>query len=772
MAAVDTINDSTLLLTPPPEAFYSNTKIYRNTMDTDTYSSSVNRRPTHPLDDSPEEDHAERVLDQEEARVLDRNNIQQDPREFMDEDTILTHTTTTKVPKNITGLKGNLEELVVHHQTVHQKLQSSPLQTQESWNEAQVEDGDSTGGPASNDVTTTTTMTTTAQAALSHDESSQTSSATALRAPSASLGTLSDPNAAQSPDVTTFSISSDSSSNDNNGNSHALQQQHLLESLRTELSASPSSSSIASNLSSGPGTPNSSNDYHTISTTSTVTRKKRQVRRPTFEPRSSRLDPETLSKNQDPFRGFHTLFWIVMGAYGLITFDEEWTRVGKAFGGTLFSSFSQDAIMLAISDLGLVFSTGIAFVLIKVISKEWLRYRVAGMVIQHCVQILFLLSAIAWTIWRDWPWVQSGFFTLHAITMLMKIHSYIAYNGELSEKSIQLRKNEAAYALIKKTDVELVDDTVDNSNNDDADSSSSSDSIDNSSTDSLVRQQKKGDSRRRHHRLASVTAEALLQDPASNPTVSDANLLASDIDELKSELRCQNGELWPANVTLANFVDYLIVPSLIYELQYPRTTKIRPMYVFEKSVATLGTFTLLYLTTEHYIYPVVFDPTISPMRALVLLMIPFMMNYLMIFYIIFECICNAFAELSRFADRNFYEDWWNCVSFDEWARKWNKPVHHFLLRHVYDSSIESFHLSKSNAALATFFLSSCVHELVMMVVTRKVRLYLFALQMFQLPLIWMGNNKTIREQPRLANAVFWLGMFCGPPLLGVAYCYA
>jgi len=60
----------------------------------------------------------------------------------------------------------------------------------------------------------------------------------------------------------------------------------------------------------------------------------------------------------------------------------------------------------------------------------------------------------------------------------------------------------------------------------------------------------------------------------------------------------------------------------------------------------------------------------------------------------------------------------------------------------------------------------------MMVVTRKVRLYLFVLQMLQLPLIWMGNIKVIRETPRLANTFFWLGMFCGPPLLGVAYCYA
>ncbi|KAI7819920.1 MBOAT, membrane-bound O-acyltransferase family-domain-containing protein [Gamsiella multidivaricata] len=540
------------------------------------------------------------------------------------------------------------------------------------------------------------------------------------------------------------------------------------------LPTSPSSDSLASTRSStSPGTPSSVDNYQTISTTSTVTTRRRKLRRPTFEPRTSRLDPETMTKNQDPFRGFHTLFWIVMGAYGLITFDEEWTRVGKAFGGTLFSSFSQDAIILAISDFGLVFSTGFAFVLVKMFAKGWMRYMVSGMVVQHCLQLVFLLTAIAWTIWRDWPWVQSGFFTLHCITMLMKVHSYIAYNGELSEKKIQLKKIESAYAQMKRNDIQIMDDNdmdasavAGNTDND----TSNDNHIDDLPTNDPVQEQEVY--RRRHHRLASEAAAALLQDPAANPSGFDASMLASEVDELKNELRCQNGELWPANVTVANFVDYLLVPSLIYELQYPRTTRIRPMYVFEKSVATLGTFTLLYLTTEHYIYPVVFDPTISPMRAVVLLMIPFMMNYLMIFYIIFECICNAFAEISRFADRSFYEDWWNCVGFDEWARKWNKPVHHFLLRHVYDSSIESFHLSKKNAAFATFFLSSCVHELVMMVVTRKVRLYLFALQMFQLPLIWAGNIKLIRERPRLANAVFWLGMFCGPPLLGVAYCYA
>ena len=86
-----------------------------------------------------------------------------------------------------------------------------------------------------------------------------------------------------------------------------------------------------------------------------------------------------------------------------------------------------------------------------------------------------------------------------------------------------------------------------------------------------------------------------------------------------------------------------------------------------------------------------------------------------------ECICNGFAELSRFADRQFYEDWWNATSWDEFSRKWNKPVHTFLLRHVYASSISSYKLSRSSAMFFTFLLSAAVHELVMAIVTKKIR---------------------------------------------------
>lgn len=100
----------------------------------------------------------------------------------------------------------------------------------------------------------------------------------------------------------------------------------------------------------------------------------------------------------------------------------------------------------------------------------------------------------------------------------------------------------------------------------------------------------------------------------------------------------------------------------------------------------------------------------------------------MTWYILFESLLNFLAELTYFADRGFYVrilvispavmaltaiqgDWWNSVSWDQFARDWNRPVHNFLLRHVYHSSISFMRVNKYAATLITFFLSAIVHEL-------------------------------------------------------------
>ena len=142
-----------------------------------------------------------------------------------------------------------------------------------------------------------------------------------------------------------------------------------------------------------------------------------------------------------------------------------------------------------------------------------------------------------------------------------------------------------------------------------------------------------------------------------------------------------------------------------------------------------------------------------------------------------------------FADRRFYDDWWNSTSWDEFSRKWNKPVHTFLLRHVYASSISSYKLSRQSAMFFTFLLRAAAHELVMAIVTKKIRyvlflypficpftesnlyrMYLFVMQLAQIPLIAVGRLPAIKKNKLLGNVVFWLGLYAGFPLLCVAYC--
>jgi sterol O-acyltransferase len=182
---------------------------------------------------------------------------------------------------------------------------------------------------------------------------------------------------------------------------------------------------------------------------------------------------------------------------------------------------------------------------------------------------------------------------------------------------------------------------------------------------------------------SNITSHVLVHHP--DPQIS---ALATEYTDLESELISSGPERvrWPDNITFKNFAVYQLIPTLVYELEFPRTkrcvlalpvtvgslrlifvaNRIRPLYVFEKTVATFGTFALLYTVTETFILPYTNpSPDQSFARTLLDLALPFMLAYLLLFYIIFgafdrnavprhpphlmicpECICNGFAELS------------------------------------------------------------------------------------------------------------------------------
>ena len=52
---------------------------------------------------------------------------------------------------------------------------------------------------------------------------------------------------------------------------------------------------------------------------------------------------------------------------------------------------------------------------------------------------------------------------------------------------------------------------------------------------------------------------------------------------------------------------------------------------------------------------------------------------------------------------------------------------------------------------------------------RVDRMYLFLLQLIQIPLIAISRTPAIKRNKLMGNVVFWLGLYAGFPLLCVAY---
>ena len=119
-----------------------------------------------------------------------------------------------------------------------------------------------------------------------------------------------------------------------------------------------------------------------------------------------------------------------------------------------------------------------------------------------------------------------------------------------------------------------------------------------------------------------------------------------------------------------------------------------------------------------------------------------------------------------FADRHFYDDWyiifkfrWNSSTYSEFARKWNLPVHEFLLRHVYLESMQTYNLSSNMAFLFTFVLSAILHELIFAVTGGRIRAYMFLFQLLQIPFIAVTRIPSVKRFKVAGKLFFWSCFF-------------
>ncbi|THY88122.1 acyl-CoA/sterol acyltransferase [Aureobasidium pullulans] len=483
----------------------------------------------------------------------------------------------------------------------------------------------------------------------------------------------------------------------------------------------------------------------------------RSLRDLVFTRQFTTFDRQNPLSAESPFHGFFTLFWLAMVLMFLKVSAYNWKEHGSIFGGNeVFKiMFGHDVLVLGFTDAAMVFSSALGFLLQKAIVNNYISWNRSGWIIQNIWQTFFLGSVVWWMFYREWPWSHTIFMVLHTMVFLMKQHSYCFYNGHLSV--VYRRRNMLREKLRNLRETKPVG------------SGPTSPQTISPAVTSALEHVDSGDKKRRPGALRTATnLENETSDVASVATAMQSGqpltsqqmqafqrIIEEEIATLDRELKgkAQSDEkAYPNNLTFANFADWTILPTLVYELEYPRQERINWWYVLEKSMATFGTMCVMQVISQAYIYPPVAETVRMKEAASVV-----------------ECVLNVLAELTCFADRGFYGDWWNSVSWDQYARDWNRPVHNFLLRHVYHSSISAFHLSKGTATFVTFLLSALVHELVMACLFKKVRGYLFTMQLLQMPLVMLSRTKLLKGRDLLGNVVFWIGLFVGPSVLTSFY---
>ncbi|TAQ84897.1 hypothetical protein B7494_g6780 [Chlorociboria aeruginascens] len=432
---------------------------------------------------------------------------------------------------------------------------------------------------------------------------------------------------------------------------------------------------------------------------------------PTIEytSRVSHFDPNSDYHN---FQGFFILFWIALTIMAITTMLRNIKDTGYPMRVQIWQLFPIKVWELGLADFFMVASTVASLPMHRLFrsdpgKKLGLRWATGGVAVQSIYQTVWLAFWVALPFFRGWTWTAQVCLTLHTLVLLMKMHSYAFYNGHLSETERRLQALDNPTAASKAP---------------------------------AYQYPSSGHSSYTHE--SEATGEVKEEDEKSS-----LSLLREDLAiELTSPL---GAVTYPNNLTWYNYGDFILCPTLCYELEYPRTAGIVWSELAYKILAVFGVIFLLTITSEEFILPPP-DRIGPPSRDL-----------------IFEYLLGAFAEITCFADRHFYSDWWNSVDWLEFSREWNIPVHHFFRRHVYSASRP--HIGRPMATLITFLISAIGHEIIMACITKKIRGYGFLAQMSQLPIVMLQRTKWIKGKKVLNNVCFWCSMILGLSMICSLY---
>ncbi|XP_019851232.1 PREDICTED: sterol O-acyltransferase 1-like isoform X2 [Amphimedon queenslandica] len=171
------------------------------------------------------------------------------------------------------------------------------------------------------------------------------------------------------------------------------------------------------------------------------------------------------------------------------------------------------------------------------------------------------------------------------------------------------------------------------------------------------------------------------------------------------------GQMSPKVGSFRQYIYFLFCPTLLYRDHYPRNSG--PVN-WQKAIIYLACFIISLLIVlpffSRYLYPKslhwkelvhCFIVAIPPGFAVSTLASICVMHGWM----------NFGAEITGFADREFYSDWWNSTIFTEFYRKWNNIPHHFIHDYLYND-VRKVTRFKPLVLFVPLFASSIIHEYV------------------------------------------------------------
>lgn len=196
-------------------------------------------------------------------------------------------------------------------------------------------------------------------------------------------------------------------------------------------------------------------------------------------------------------------------------------------------------------------------------------------------------------------------------------------------------------------------------------------------------------------------------------------------------------------------------------------------FVFKRFGEVLLCVLYVYAVYERYCVPVV-DEMNKDLFSLTLgifkVMIPGIGVSFLAFFLLLHCWMNAFAELTRFADRHFYSDWWNSTNWAMYYRKWNFVVHHYIHRHIFLECMLTLKMRKTTAMILTFLISAIIHEYAVAVALGFYKPILFIMFMFP-GVLFIPLTKSYKGS-RGWNVFMWAMLIVGHGMLFGLYARA